>query len=116
MEWVRQIAIIVVTLVAGGPGLVWLVDRLKSRFGLSGDAVMLLAAALSAVAAVAGLVVDGVISPENMQPENLSEIALGVFFASQVYYRMIQSRKLAAELRWARATDDEPEDGMSWSG
>lgn len=89
MEWVRQIAIIVITLAAGGPGAVWFVDQAKGWLNLSGKPVMVLAAVVSAVVAAAGLVLDGILTPEAMRPENLSEIALGLFFMSQVYYRMM---------------------------
>lgn len=88
-EWFRQLAIIIMTLAAGGPGAVWLVDRLKEALNLSGKPVFFLAAGVSAVVAAASLIVDGVLLPGAIRPDNFAEIALGLFTVSQVYYRMI---------------------------
>ena len=106
-EFIRQIAIIIVTLAAGGPGVVWLVDWLKATFNLSGQPVWWLAAGVSLVAALAGAIVDGAISPDALQVENVAEISLGVFFASQAYYKMIQRQRQARIDTWVTSQREE---------
>lgn len=91
-EWIEQVAIIIATLAAGGPGVVWAVGKLKAQLGLSGQRVWWLAAGVSLIAALASAVVDGVVSPETLAVENVAQITLGVFFASQAYYRMIRDQ------------------------
>lgn len=99
-EFIRQLAIVISTLVAGGPGVVWAVNQLKLVLGFEGKRVWWLAAGVSLVAALAGAIVDGLISPDTLAVGNIAEITIGVFIASQTYYRMIERQKEKHLTRW----------------
>lgn len=98
-EVVRQVAIIIATLTAGGPGAVWVVDQLKLALGFEGKRAWWLAVGVSFVAALAGAIVDGLISPETLAADNIAEITLGVFFASQAYYKMVKGQRERANMQ-----------------
>ena len=74
-----------VTLAAGGLGVVPAADRLKEAMYMSGKRVRWLAPGVGLIAVLAAGIVGGAISAETVQPENVAEIALGLSFTSQTY-------------------------------
>lgn len=91
-ELLRQLAIIISTLAGGGAGAYVLVKWLKEVLNLSGKLVMVLAGIVSLILAVAGMVAAGELGISPINEENLSEIVIAIFFASQVIYFTIRNQ------------------------
>lgn len=91
LEFLRQLAIIV-TLAAGGGGAVWFVQWLKARLGWNSAKALTLAGVVSVVVAVAGMIAGDELGVADLRVENLSNIVIGVFVASQAIYHGIVSK------------------------
>lgn len=87
--YIKEVAILLVALV-GGAATVPVVRWLKDALGTSGKGTIALAVVVSAVLGIAGLIAEGVLTPDTMQPENLSTWGLAIFVASQVIYRQLR--------------------------
>lgn len=103
-EYVYQIALIIVALIGGGPGLVWVVQRLKKAMNLSGTAAWVLSAAASVVAAIAFNIAEGSLTPDVFEPQNTFQIFSTIWLSSQVYYGMLRDREVEATLRQMMAS------------
>lgn len=84
-----QVAIILVALFGGGNVVVEVVRRLKEALGTHGVWTQLLAAGVSFVLGLAGLIAEGALTPDEMGLENLSVWFLLIFVASQAIYRRL---------------------------
>lgn len=111
--YVLQVALIIVAFAAGGPAAYRLVDAIKAHFELSGWRANAVAFAVSVVLALAGLVVEGVLSPEAFQPENIAALVIAVYAASQLHYQKMQRQDALmvarAALRMQMMRDEEGE-------
>lgn len=91
-EPVIQVAALIVALIAGVGGTVPVVNWIKSALDLSGRAAQLLAVGVSILFATATAIVQGLISPDALTPENYATIILAVITASQVEYSRINKK------------------------
>jgi hypothetical protein len=88
--WIMQIALMLVTIGGGGGVVYWLVGLIKEKLGTDGWWTVALVGVLSFLMAVAGLVVDGQLSPDSLQPDNVALLVGLVFYSSQFWYRQLK--------------------------
>jgi hypothetical protein len=88
--WIMQIALMLVAIGGGGGVVYWLVGIIKERLGTDGWWTVALVGLLLVLMAVAGLVVDGQLSPDTMKPENVALLVGLIFSFSQFWYRQLK--------------------------
>jgi len=89
MQIVVQIASIFIALV-GGVGSVPVIEWFKAKFELGARYTQLVVAIVSTLLGVALLIVQGILVPEAMTPENISTLFLAVLMAGQAEYARIK--------------------------
>lgn len=86
----EQIAGYALMLLASAGGVVPLTNWLKEKIGASGFWALLLSAGVSVVAGILTLWEQGQLVPGSVSWGNLTETAFTVFFAAQVFFRLIK--------------------------
>ena len=86
----QEFATYVFAILAGMGGVVPVVNWLKNKLNATGFWALLLTVVSSVVFGILSLWQNGDLLPGSVSWSNFSELVLTVFFASQVYYRLIK--------------------------
>lgn len=87
-QFVYQIAVIVVALLAGGAA-VDAIKWLKKKLRTSGEMTLVLVGLVAVVLTLAAMIVEAVIVPGAVTVENFGMVVVAIFAASQARYRML---------------------------
>jgi hypothetical protein len=91
--YVLQLALIVLYVAGGGPAAYRLVDAVKRWRKWSGWKASALAYAVSALLAAAALVVEGVLVPDAMTPDNIAYLFIAFYAAAQLHYQKMKQEE-----------------------
>jgi hypothetical protein len=111
-EWIFQLALILMALVASGPIVYNWVDGITERFGWSDWRARATAGAVAFLLGAAGVIAQGILTPDMLQPENAAVLFIAVWGASQAHYSKMkreQARLDAAYTAWMGASEAEYE-------
>jgi multidrug efflux pump subunit AcrB len=109
-EWVVQLSLILVALVSSGPIVYNWVDSITGRLGWHDWKARAVVGVVSFLLGAAGLVAQGLLTPDMVQPANAAMLFISIWGASQAHYSKMkreEARIEAAVAEWKHAEGKE---------